>query len=620
MIKAALHFVLKLIVRSMDKSTERVFWLIVESAIKHKLLIALALVTNTIAAVFEGVSLAFMAMAISVLTNDLDNPIISKFILEFESLTGSTALIEANENLFFILIVMAIISQLIKAGLNFIGVALTIRLRSFAIVDMQGKMIKQIMSFSLAQVSKYPGGELTSYVRMSSSITSFLLIINSMISKVLMLISYLYLMFQLSEVLMAVSLVFSFIMAISLNRMLEKLRKYGQQVTKTGIAAGKSVMEFLTYPKFLRIYNKEDYATNTIMEQVEKGMYARRKGETLQAAIQPTFESVSIVITAGLLVGGYFLLVNTSSSPMSILLAFVLVFRKLASVISELNSDRANIANLMPRAEIVANVLKKNDKEFTKKDGKKVLEVKKGIILEDVEFFYPDSTLPAVSGVNLSIPIGSVVGIVGESGSGKTTLVDIILGLCYPSSGRVLIDGITSTEADMGSWRENFGVVSQDVAILNISIKDNLRLINSELSDKEIINASKKAHAHDFIVSRKDGYDTILGDRGLKLSGGQIQRIALTRAILHKSKILILDEATSALDSISEAQVIRAIKDLEDRYTIIQIAHRLATIASSDIIFVMDKGGVVERGSHQELIKKGGKYFEMWKLQIGDIN
>jgi len=618
--KRILHLILSVCVKRMSKSTERVFWLMLESAIKHRSLIIVALISNTIAAIFEGASLALFAVAISVLTGDLDNPILGK-LSEWTDYMFSLSIVSIDKDiLFFALIISAIISQLIKAGFHFAGIVLTIRIRTYAIGDIQGRMVKQIMSFSLSQVNKYPGGELTSYVGLSPSITSFLLIINSMISKILMVISYLYVMYVMSIPLTLVSIVVGGLLIVSVSKMFERLKVYGKQVTQAGVRLGKEVMEFLSYPKFLRTYGKEEYASNVIIREIEKGLSARRKGEVLRAIIHPAFESIAIIFAALLLIGGYYIILDTSdSSPLPTLLAFTMVFRRLMTSLSDLNGDRASIANLMPQAELVSEVLRTDNKEFTRKSGTKITSIKSGIELKNIEYFHQSANVASLSNINLSIPVGSVVGIVGESGSGKTTLVDIILGLYQPLSGEVLIDGISSTEALPESWRHQFGVVSQDGAIFNRSIKENLALVNPDASNEEIINASKIAYAHKFIMEKEGGYDTIIGDKGNKLSGGQIQRLALARAILSKANILVLDEATSALDSLSESRIIEAVNQLGDDHTIIQIAHRLSTIAHADVIIVMQEGKIIEKGTHEELLTHGGQYYNMWKQQTKGV-
>lgn len=600
----------------MSLPTERVFWLVLQSAIKHKTLLLAAFFSNTIAAMFEGVSVALFALAISVFTGDFSGSGAAKFGVWIEWLFGMSLGELDRDTLFLILIGIAIVGQLLKAAFHLMGVVATISLRTYAIGDIQSQMVRQIMAFSLSQVNQYPGGELSTYVGMSANITSFLLILNDVMSKLLMLFSYLFVMLSMSVPLTLVSIAAGGILMLFLPVLFVRLKEYGRQVTKAGIKLGKEVMEFLTTPKFLRIYGKENYAADVIIEQIGKGLRARRKGELLRAIINPAFESVAIIFAGLLLIGGYFILTrDTEASPLPTLLAFVIVFKRLMSNLSELNGDRATIANMMPSAEVVAEVLRSDNKDFTRQEGVEVKPLESEIRLVNMAFTYHGAKKTILSDINLVIPRGSVLGIVGESGSGKTTLIDLILGLYPPDSGDILMDGVSVSEALPESWRRQSGVVSQSSAIFNKSIKENLIVVNPAASDEEIIEVCRIAHAHDFIMEQPEAYDTVIGDRGHKLSGGQVQRLALARAILSKASILILDEATSALDSLSERRIIEAINQLGNDHTIIQVAHRLSTIFHADLILVMKAGKIIERGTHDRLLEMKGEYAQMWDTQ-----
>jgi len=600
----------------MSMKTERVFWLVLKSAIKHKLLIVLAFAANTIAAMFEGVSLALLALSISVITGDNGASSMTQLSTWVDRYSGFSVVDFSRDQLFFVLIATAIIGQLIKAGFQYSGLAATIYLRTHAIGDLQSQMVRQIMAFSLAQVNRYPGGELSTYVGMAAGITTFLLTINSVVSKALLTLSYIMVMTFISMSLTIGSLVTAGILMLLISRYFVKIKEYGREVTQVGIRLGKAVMEFFYAPKFLRIYGRENYAGNVIITQIEKGLSARRKGELLRAAIQPSFDSIAIAFAGILLIGGYFMLSDAdAASRLPTLLAFVMVFRRLMTTLSDLNGDRAAVANLMPSAEIVAEVLRTDNKDFTRSEGLTMTPLKSQISLHNVCFTYNGDKKTILSGIDLVVSKGSVVGIVGESGAGKTTLVELILGLYPPVSGDINMDGISILEALPESWHRQFGVVSQDSTIFNKSIKINLSIVNPNASDEDIIRACKVAYAHDFIISQPKGYDTVIGDRGHKLSGGQIQRIALARAILSDASILILDEATSALDSLSERRIIKAVNQLGEDRTIIQIAHRLSTIYNADFIIVMKAGKIIERGSHSQLLKVGGEYARMWSAQ-----
>jgi subfamily B ATP-binding cassette protein MsbA len=212
---------------------------------------------------------------------------------------------------------------------------------------------------------------------------------------------------------------------------------------------------------------------------------------------------------------------------------------------------------------------------------------------------------------------GQVVALVGPSGAGKTTLVNLIPRFYDPTEGRILIDGCDIKQVKMRSLREQIGIVPQETALFSGSVRENIAYGKLDAKQAEIESAAVAANAHDFIVAMPDGYDTVVGERGVKLSGGQRQRVAIARAILKNSRILILDEATSSLDSESEQAVQEALDRLMRDRTTFVIAHRLSTITNADWIVVLDGGRVVEQGTHAELLSRnGGLYRRMYALQF----
>ncbi|WP_417817078.1 ABC transporter ATP-binding protein [Tritonibacter scottomollicae] len=250
------------------------------------------------------------------------------------------------------------------------------------------------------------------------------------------------------------------------------------------------------------------------------------------------------------------------------------------------------------------------------------LQVRKGeIVLDDLSFSY-GRDIGGISDLSLTIPSGEKLGIVGASGAGKSTLVSLLLRLYEPEQGRILIDGADVSSVNQNSLRSQIGMVTQETAMFNRSAMDNILYGRPDASREEVIAAASAAEAHEFITDLQDGqgregYDAYLGERGVKLSGGQRQRIALARAILKDAPILVLDEATSALDSEVEASIQSALTRVMEGKTVLAIAHRLSTLAEMDRIIVMDRGRIVEQGSHDELLAQGGLYAQFWTRQSG---
>ncbi|EOU1652294.1 TPA: ABC transporter ATP-binding protein [Clostridium perfringens] len=252
-----------------------------------------------------------------------------------------------------------------------------------------------------------------------------------------------------------------------------------------------------------------------------------------------------------------------------------------------------------------------NEKEIP--NAKELKDVKGKITIKDVTFRY-DNKESILENFNLDIEAGKMVALVGPSGGGKTTICNLIPRFYDYESGQIFIDDVDISTVTLKSLRENIGIVQQDVFLFTGTIKENIMYGNPNATDEEVIEAAKNACLHDFIMGLEDGYDTFIGERGVKLSGGQKQRISIARVFLKNPAILILDEATSALDNVTEYEIQKALEELSKDRTTIVVAHRLSTVKNSDEIVVLTDRGIEERGTHEELIKIGGVYSNLHNL------
>jgi ATP-binding cassette, subfamily B, bacterial MsbA len=239
---------------------------------------------------------------------------------------------------------------------------------------------------------------------------------------------------------------------------------------------------------------------------------------------------------------------------------------------------------------------------------------KRGIVIENLAFSFPDKA-DILNNLNMQIPKGKMIAIVGESGGGKSTLIDVIMGFNEPTGGCIHIDGTPLALFDIKSYRSRIGYVPQESVLFNMSVRDNLLWAKEDSTQQELETACRLANALEFIKELPAGYDTVVGDRGVRLSGGQVQRIALARAVLRQPEILILDEATSSLDTRSERIIQNAIENIAKETTIIAIAHRLSSIVAADHIYLLERGRVVEEGTYEDLTRLGGKFEKMIALQ-----
>ena len=309
----------------------------------------------------------------------------------------------------------------------------------------------------------------------------------------------------------------------------------------------------------------------------------------------------SLVIRGAITAGDFF----------SFLAAIFLIYTPARRLVSANNSLHQASAPL----DRIDRLLEEAEEE----DGRVALKgFSSEIVFDRVSFRYEGTEEDALNSVSLAVRKGEIIALVGRSGAGKTTFVDLIPRFFHPVEGRILMDGIDVSEMTLRSLRSLIGIVSQDVVLFNDTVKANIIYGKPDASEEELRGAARAAYAHDFITQLPDGYDTVVGERGVRLSGGQKQRLSIARAILKNPPILILDEATSSLDTASEIMVQRALENLMSDRTAFVIAHRLSTVRRANRIMVMDRGRIVESGTHEELLASGGMYKKLYSLQFDD--
>ena len=335
--------------------------------------------------------------------------------------------------------------------------------------------------------------------------------------------------------------------------------------------------------------------------------------------IETIWEVVVPLASTGLLLyGGYQIIYNelTLGDLMMFLVYLTMLLDPLATIAASAVSFQNNLAGL----DRVLDVLEVEDELETHPGAVSLRHenVSGSLSLRDVSFAYPESDMMVLQDINLEVQAGETVALVGRSGAGKTTLTNLIARFYDTGSGSVCLDGRDLRDIKLNSYRSLLGIVEQDVFLFDGTIRENIAYAKRNTSTSQIIEAASAAAADQFIEQLPDGYDSIIGERGVKLSGGQRQRIAIARAILADPKILILDEATSNLDSESERLIQNSLSELLQDRTAFVIAHRLSTIAGADKIVVLEDGRILEVGSHDQLLKEGGRYKEMVMLQMNN--
>lgn len=274
-----------------------------------------------------------------------------------------------------------------------------------------------------------------------------------------------------------------------------------------------------------------------------------------------------------------------------------------------------DIAQGMAFIEKMVEVFRQEPEHGTVANGTPLPPGPGELIFDHVSFSYSQDR-PILRDVTFRVPAGKTIALVGASGSGKSSLIRLLVRFWEPDSGRILLDGMPISEVSASSLRDAIAVVPQDIVLFNDSISYNIAVGDTDSSVEDIIEAARLAHIHDFIVARPQGYEALVGERGLKLSGGEKQRLAIARAALKKPRIFVFDEATSSLDSRTEQQILRSIGEVSQDTTTLVIAHRLSTIVAADEILVLDSGKIVERGTHRDLLRCDGVYQRMWNVQL----
>jgi ATP-binding cassette subfamily B protein/subfamily B ATP-binding cassette protein MsbA len=306
---------------------------------------------------------------------------------------------------------------------------------------------------------------------------------------------------------------------------------------------------------------------------------------------------------------------DRNSGVLPSLVTFVVALQRLNGTFGNLTQTLLQLKNNSANLDVLNGFLNDKDKQFRSRGGNTFGAIHQGIELRNVSLRYAPELEPALTDINLILPKGQTIALVGSSGAGKSSIADLLAGLYDPSDGVILVDDTNRATFDLVSWQQRLGVVSQDTFLFNASIAENIAFGTPGASRQEIEMAAEQAQAARFIKALPDGFKTLVGERGYRLSGGQRQRLSLARAILRDPELLILDEATSALDSESERLVQQAIDRFHNKHTVLVIAHRLSTIVNADLICVMENGAIIERGTHDQLLSKDGRYAKLWNQQ-----
>jgi ATP-binding cassette, subfamily B, bacterial MsbA len=405
---------------------------------------------------------------------------------------------------------------------------------------------------------------------------------------------------------------------LTMTRMGKRLRALATSGQERMGDMASTLQESLSGIRMVKAYGREEAEAERFKESNKAFYDTRMKAIQVSSLGSSHMEVIGVVGVAAIIWYGGSLVISGDLTPgafFSFLTAMFMAF----TPIRRLSGSNNEIQQALAAAERVFSVIDLQTEQEIDRGLVTMPPIRQSVLYQDVTFFYDGQTVPALSDIELEIRVGEMVALVGSSGSGKTTLANLLPRFYEPTAGHVLIDGVDIQSFTLASLRDQIGIVSQEVVLFDDTVLNNISFGRKGATEAEIVQAATLAFAHEFIERLPQGYQTKIGERGVKLSGGERQRLAIARAILRDPPLLILDEATSALDTESERVVQLALGNLMEHRTTLVVAHRLSTIQRADRIVVLSKGTIAEVGTHDELLLRGGQYKRLHAMQFQDV-
>ena len=603
------------LVRSLIKSTE--FWrenYLILREFKHFRRIAiLAIAFALISAFLEGVTVGFIASFLQGLTSPEEPPIQTGLawfdirVLGIEA-PASTRLYRLSG--------LLLLGMWLRAGFDYLSSVYSQKTSLSLVSCLRHRIFDQLESLRLQFYSTVNPGGLINVVgtEMQQVRKAFDLLATSFVfaTKV---VAYLGAMLLLSWQLFLISILVFGLISVCLTSLTRRVREASFEVPKANKAFTDSALSFINGIRTVhasgtqklerkRYYSATDDVCDTSLEVVK-----------LASLVKPLIEGLGATLLIGMVVVSYGLLISTGRLKAAELLTFLFVLLRTTPLVSGLNGARVGFTSSQGSLGAVTDLLRRDNKPYFQDGQEPFVSLQRSIDFESVDFSYNPGE-PVLRDITLSIKRGETTALVGSSGAGKTTLADLLPRFYDPTQGQVLIDGMDLKNIKISSLRKKMAVVSQDTFIFDTTIRQNIVYgIEDVVNDEDVYKVVQMANALDFILDLPQGFETVLGDRGVRLSGGQRQRIAIARALLRDPEILILDEATSALDSVTERLIQESLEVLTKGRTVVVIAHRLSTVAQADKVVVLEKGRIVEQGKYKELLERRGALFKYHEMQ-----
>lgn len=483
------------------------------------------------------------------------------------------------------------------------------------IIDIRAAVFKKLQRFSVSFYDKNKTGTIMSYVTNDVNALQSAMVENTieMITEGFILIGSVVAMIYLDWRLTLFTVCTFPVVLWFMEFFGKKIRKTGGRIQECTADITSVLQESVASARVIKSFVREDYEVDRFDVENRANFRANMKNAQLMATLTPVVELVAAIgVTMIIWYGGNNVINGTITAGS--LVAFLTYAVNISNPIKRLTRVIGNIQKALAAAQRVFMIIDMPEEIAESRDAKQLPEVSGKVEFQNVSFAYDDKG-NVITDLSFSVKPGEVIAIVGPSGAGKSTIANLLPRFYDVNKGDIKIDGHSVREVTLDSLREQVGIVPQETMLFNGSVYNNILYGRLDATKEEIEAAAKAANAHDFIMQLTDGYETKLGDRGVNLSGGQRQRIAIARAILKNPRILILDEATSALDTESERVVQEALDRLMVGRTSFVIAHRLSTVKNADKILVLEKGNLVESGTHDELLALDGLYAHLYKIQ-----